>query len=101
MTRLAPLSFALVAAVAGCGSPNLVVRNFDPTQPKAEIWIDGRRVGALAYKEDLSVSLPTGLHRIKAVPPGVTNSPWHPDVEACEVVVEDDAVMTLVTPGAR
>lgn len=91
----------LGALLAGCGGPTLVVRNFDPGHEKAEIWVDGARVASLAYKEDVEVSVEPGPHRIKAVPAGAEESPWHPGVPYCEIVMEDDAVMTLVPPGAR
>lgn len=91
----------VVACLAGCGGPSLVIRNFDPGAEKAEIWVDGQRVGALGYDEDVSVSVAPGRHTIKAIAPGATESRWHPGAPFCEIVIEDDAVMTLVPPGAR
>lgn len=90
----AAIAVLLLSAVA-C-SPGLIVRHMDPTHDVAEVWVDGYRVGTVEYDDRLVISVAKGRHVIKVVPPGRTDSPWHVGRPDVTVVLENDAVMTLL-----
>ena len=61
------------------------------------MFIGGIAVGTLQYDSDMSVSLPRGKHRVRAVD-GKGKSPWHPGQRELEVVIDGDATLTLLPP---
>ena len=90
------IALLTLIGLAGCMNPSLTVKHLDPRFRTAEVWIDGERQGTVSYNDELTIDLNEGAHGVKVHPPGVEQSPWHPNKEQCVFVVEDEAVMTLV-----
>ena len=83
---------------SACG-PSLVVRHFDPTEPSAEVRVDGKAVGTVSFGNELSVSITRGPHRINAVKPGVGTNQWSNDSLSWSVIVVKDVILTLLPPS--
>ena len=94
------VTLAAVGLLGAC-SPSLIIRHEDPTHDRALIWLDGKRAGVVRYDDTLRVRVARGRHTIRAVAPGSDESPWHLDRPEVEVVIEDEATMTLLTPPPR
>lgn len=92
--------FAALALLAGCGS-TLTIRHLDATNRSAEIVVNGQKKGMLVYGESFEMPIEPGRYQVKVTAPGQPASPWHPDVDTVEVMLEDDAVFTLQPPRPR
>ncbi|MCA9559901.1 MAG: hypothetical protein H6704_23355 [Myxococcales bacterium] len=91
---------ALVGLSAGCGS-TLTIRHLDATHRSAEVMVNGEKKGMLTYGESFEMPLEPGRYQLKVTAPGKSTSPWHPDVDTIDVMLEDDAVLTLQPPRPR
>ena len=95
------LAGILLLGLVGCG-PSLVVRHMDFTAPDADVYVDGRKVGTVAYGDEFDISLKKGQHRIKTTRIGETVNGWRNDGGHWLVVITNDVVLTLLPkPGAE
>ncbi len=94
------LFVALAALLAGCGS-TLTIRHLDATNRSAEVVVNGQNKGMLTYGEAFEMPLEPGRYQLKVTVPGKATSPWHPDVDTIDVMLEDDAILTLQPPRPR
>ncbi|MGM0575128.1 MAG: hypothetical protein ACQEXJ_05295 [Myxococcota bacterium] len=88
---------ALLLLTTGCG-PALEIRHRDPGHEEAEVWIDGERVDTVGYGDDERFRLDEGVHGVRVVPTGRSDSPWHAERREVRFVLDEGAVMTLL-PG--
>ncbi len=79
--------------LAGCGQ-RLVVRNMDPTLESAEIWVDERAAGKVAFRGELSIPLEEGPHvvHVRTYEGERRQDRGRP----LTVVLEEDATLTLL-----
>ncbi len=91
---------ALAALSTGCGS-TLTIRHLDATNRSAEVVVNGQNKGMLTYGESFEMPLEPGRYQLKVTAPGKSTSPWHPDVDTIDVMLEDDATLTLQPPRPR
>mgnify|MGYP007096623557 CR=1 FL=1 len=97
--RLHPLLLLLAAVgMLGCGT-TLTVRHLDATHTAAQVSVDGQPVGLLTFGDQLELPIQPGPHKLRATTPGGQVSPWHPEVDVLEIVIEGDAVLTLQPRG--
>ncbi len=100
MNRLAVILVAMGVTSIGCG-PSLTVRHLDPTNDRAEVWVNGQQQGILGYGESLKLDLEPGQHRLKATRPGEVRNAWHKEGGEWRVVVLDDVVLSLLPQPDR
>ena len=93
------LMFAMV--MTGCQSSLLVIRHQDPTQPIAEVSIDGVDQGAVRYGEELELRVKPGAHTLSLTPPGSKTNAWSDDQRPVDFVMDEMCVVTLMTPDTR
>lgn len=99
VVRLAAV--ALVASLAGCGT-SLIVRHEDPRNPVAVIWLDGKQTSTVGYGKSVSLDVRRGAHRLRASLPGKKqNTPWHPEEQELNLVIDEDATLTLLPRDPR
>lgn len=88
----------LLAILLGGCAPALLVRHQDPKNREAEVWLNGEKVGTVRFAEELELPVEKGRHIVRVVPPGATDSPWHPDRQNIDLVMDTDAILTLFPP---
>ncbi len=91
---------AACLAVSAC-APSLVVRHMDPSHPVAVVWIDGEIVGNVKFGKEASFGITQGPHRVRARLPKTETSPWHPELDAVPVVIDEGATLTLLPPDVE
>lgn len=87
--------------VSACLPPTLTVRHMDPTQPVAQVWLDGERTHTVQYGKEVRIPFEPGHHTINTTPPLSRTNAWNPQGEAWHVILERDATLTLLTPKRR
>ncbi len=91
------LSLILASAtlMLACGAPHLEVRHWDPSNPVAEVWVDGREAGTVTSGTAVRYPMKPGLHHVSVRAPGGLHSVWHgPPLEL--VIQYEDAILTLL-----
>lgn len=94
--------FSLMSlATSACTTPMLTVRHMDPTQPVAQVWLDGARTETVQYGQEVRIPFEPGHHTINTTPPLSRTNAWSPKGAAWRVILERDATLTLLTPRRR
>ena len=94
------LALILVTQV-GCLSAAIVVRHQDPTQPVAEVIVDGVVRGTVRHGDELELGVERGSHTLSVAEPGRVANAWSEDERPFVVVVDSLCVVTLMTPARR
>ena len=100
MSRLI-LILLVSTTMIGCQSSLLVIRHQDPTQPVAEVRIDGVDQGSLNYGEELELRVKPGQHELSLTTPGSDTNAWSDDQKPVGFVMDERCVVTLMTPPSR
>jgi|GEM_PF-4451146 len=100
MSRFILILFVSVWMV-GCQSSLLVIRHQDPTQPVAQVRIDGVEQGSLNYGEELELRVKPGHHELSLTTPGSETNAWSDDQKPVGFVMDERCVVTLMTPPSR
>ena len=98
MKTLGTLALLGALCCSGCG-PSLIVQHLDPSVSKAVVWIDGKKVGSVGYKADISVSVDPGRHELKVTKPLHEENGWSDDGGPWFVVFQNDVIVTLLPTG--
>lgn len=97
---LVPGALTGILTLVGC-APVLEIQHRDPTQPVAQVWLDGEQVGQVHYGDTLSMRVTPGRHTLDTIPPGAELNAWNPTEHAWTFIIDQSATLTLLTPASR
>lgn len=93
-------ALASTLTMVGC-APVLEIQHRDPTQPVAQVWLDGEQVGQVSYGDAFSMRVKPGRHTLNTTPPGAEINAWNPTERAWTFIIDQSATLTLLTPSSR
>jgi hypothetical protein len=95
MNALRPAAALTLATTLCACAPKLVVRNDDPTTPRAVVQVDGELIGIVDAGDSITVRLDEGMHEVVITPMGSDAIPWTEDGEPWLLYLDEGAYITL------